>query len=432
MSSAIPAKIKYLLRIYFLLWLLAIPFLALSKRLREGFSQRLLLNTGKNEYDCWLQAASAGEASLAKEIINNLHTSEPMRILITTWTRQGLEILNTCSPAQNITLHSAYCPFDLPWLMSRALKLFKPKLVVLLETELWPGLLSSCKKSGTPVLLLNARLTRKSLAGYLSFSRFWQALAPDQIFAVSKQEVKRYRLIFGADKVHEMPNIKFDRCLPAEGPVAYVQNKLSKFIKAQSQFVVFGSVRKEEEKLILNTVCEILDKRPMAIVGLFPRHMHRLASWQSLLQKKNIHWLRRSELGEDYVQPGTVILWDLFGELEQAYALARTAYVGASLVPLGGQNFLEPLSQGVIPCIGPFWDNFAWVGPKIIDCGLTHQVTSPKELARALVEELKRNPSREKVYSRFREYIAKHQGGTEFCCTKISSMLAEQHKTDKQ
>lgn len=423
MPAAIPKRSKWLLKIYSLLWLLAIPVLFLNKRLRQGFSQRLLLRAKAHRYQIWLQAASAGEAALAKEIINNFQTSDTLHILATTWTKQGLDILSTCKPQKNVTLQPAYCPFDLPLLMSRALKLFNPQVVVLLETELWPGLLYSCKKSATPVLLLNARLTRKSLAGYISFSGFWQSLAPEQIYAVSEQEVKRYELVFNQNKISSMPNIKFDRCQLEDAPIAYVRNELSKFIKAQSQFVVLGSIRKEEEKLVLKTICELLDNRPMTIVGLFPRHMHRLHSWESFLAEKNIHWVHRSTLGEDYVQPGTVILWDRFGELEQAYALARAAYVGGSLVPLGGQNFLEPLAQGVMPCIGPFWDNFAWIGEEIVAKGLVHQVSSQQELTQCLINILKRNPTREKVYARFQEYIAEHQGGTAFCCTRIQSVL---------
>ena len=168
-----------------------------------------------------------------------------------------------------------------------------------------------------------------------------------------------------------------------------------------------------------------MHKRPSSIIALFPRHIDRIPVWQQLLTGQGLKWTLRSALAHP-IKQGTVVLWDRFGELVPAYALAGCAFVGGSLAPLGGQNFLEPLSQGVIPCIGPSWSNFFWVGPEIMEQGLLRRVHTAKALPEVLLQIMRTSPPRDTVRESFGEYIRTRQGGTHL---SIEAMLPYVSKT---
>jgi len=123
------------------------------------------------------------------------------------------------------------------------------------------------------------------------------------------------------------------------------------------------------------------------------------------------------------IPDGAVILWDVFGELDLAYAQASAAFVGGTLAPLGGQNFLEPLISGITPVIGPFWDNFKWVGKEILDLGIVHQAVSWKEVAEILIAAIMNPQPRETVRQQAGAYIKKRQGGTDIACRLIGEYL---------
>jgi 3-deoxy-D-manno-octulosonic-acid transferase len=213
-----------------------------------------------------------------------------------------------------------------------------------------------------------------------------------------------------------MPNIKFDRIgdTPA---ISYVANPLSRFFRPSSKFVVFGSIREEEEPVIQNALTRLVNDHPTTIVALVPRHLHRIPAWKEFLASGTLPWILRSRLAEEPVKPGTIVLWDLFGELAAVYALAKTAFVGGSLAPLGGQNFLEPLAQGVRPVIGPSWSNFYWVGEDLITQSLVTIVATADELANELGSSAPM--SRENVRAATDEYIASKQGGTAMVAQRI-------------
>ena len=412
--------------IYGLLWTLALPFLFISRRLRKGWRQRMGWDIPQKTYDIWMQAASGGEAYLAVEIIKGLQDAQ-RSILVTTNTEQGLDILRTnlhhcgCTPQPDIRL----CPLDHPLIVNRFMARITPKLMVLLETEIWPSLLLACARRNCPVLLANGRLSTRSLAGYLPVQTILRHMAPTTIMAVSPRDMRRFATVFGPDTTLSMPNIKFDRILDQK-PITYVTNPLSRFFKPGSRLIVLGSVREEEEPAIKQVVTRILTDHPTTIVALVPRHMHRLQAWKDFLQTSGKSWHLRSTL-ERYVKPGSIVLWDVFGELSSVYALAKNVFVGGSLAPLGGQNFLEPLAQGVSPIIGPFWKNFHWVGHEIIDNGLVRMVHNADELATAL--SLPPKKSREIVRTQADTYLNAHKGGTEMVCRQIETILGNSTKT---
>jgi 3-deoxy-D-manno-octulosonic-acid transferase len=218
-----------------------------------------------------------------------------------------------------------------------------------------------------------------------------------------------------------MPNMKFDR-LGGTEPAPQTRNPLEKILQPGTPLLVLGSVRREEERVVERIILDIHYRQPKTIIALFPRHMHRIKHWKKALDRLAIPWVFRSKT-ERHVPFGTVILWDTFGELTLAYKLSNAAFVGGSLAPLGGQNFLEALTCGVIPVIGPSWENFAWVGSKIVQQDLVRRAADWKEVADLLVEDIEKSPSHEKVREEALKYVKDRQGGTIRACRLIAEFL---------
>lgn len=409
---------------YQLLWGIAIPFLKRNKRLAQGFSQRILQNR-PGPADLWIQSASVGESFLALEIMKNLCPPQPVRVLLTTTTSQGIEILEKgrrdIGQQQNITIETAYFPFDHPALMAEALTTITPRLLVLLESELWPGLLFGCRKKKIDVLVINGRMTARSLARYRLWPSFWRDLRPTRILAMSPEDAGRFGELFGPDGVEEMANIKFDRIADVVPSTGH-HNPLAPLLPAGAPFIVLGSVRQEEEEDVVHIVEEIRKKRNDAVIGLFPRHMHRLDFWRRRLEKHPLPWQLRSTISAG-VQPGQIIVWDVMGELAAAYELAAAAFVGGSLAPLGGQNFLEPLSSGVRPVIGPSWFNFTWIGQSIFEQDLVRQEADWQGVARSLLASAAQPPDRQTTIKAISTYLARRRGGTRHACATIIAFL---------
>jgi 3-deoxy-D-manno-octulosonic-acid transferase len=322
---------------------------------------------------------------------------------------------------RGVSACAAYFPFDKPTIMETAVRNISSKIMVLLESEMWPGLLAALKKYRCKTLIINGRITAKSLRRYLIWPSLWRDLRPDKILAVSEKDAKRFSVLFGREYVDVMPNMKFDRIGLTQG-MPYTKNPLEGILRPDTPLLVLGSVRREEEPVVEKIVVDIHRRLPETIIGLFPRHMHRIKYWKKVLDRLAIPWTLRSKI-QKHVPHGTVILWDTFGELPLAYELSKAAFVGGSLAPLGGQNFLEALTCGVVPVIGPSWENFAWVGQEIVEQGLVRNATNWKEVTDILVETMEKSPSHEKVRETALRYVEDRQGGTTLACRLVAEFL---------
>jgi 3-deoxy-D-manno-octulosonic-acid transferase len=413
-------------KMYDLSWFLAIPALRTNHRLADGFEQRIFKERKPHKADLWIQAASVGESYLAWEILKKLNPARPLSILLTTNTRQGMEILlkaidSLPTDNQLINAQAAFFPFDRPTIMRNAVDTIRPKVMVLLETELWPGLLSALRTHRVKTMVVNGRITTKSLNRYRIWPGLWYRLKPDRIMAISKEDAERYMTLFNSKDVEVMPNIKFDR-LDMTAPENTVSTGLERYIPPDAPFLVMGSIRQEEEGQVEKIIRKIRKQYPETVIGLFPRHAHRAGHWRDRLNQLSFPWHYRSRI-EGPLPSGTVILWDTFGELNAAYRLAQSAFVGGSLAPLGGQNFLEALACGIVPVIGPSWSNFHWVGSDIIKHGLVRREKDWEAVADTLVANLHNPPDRRKVLNDAAIFIKRHQGGTAIACRTIEKYL---------
>ncbi|MCF8044274.1 MAG: hypothetical protein K9J83_00335 [Desulfarculaceae bacterium] len=402
--------IVYFIKLYNLVWKAAIPFLKKSSRLKKGFDKRVSAVHFERS-DLWIHAASAGEAYLALEILKAIQPGKPLCVLLTATTDQGKEIIDRCATSCQVSsalkVNTEWCPFDMPEIIGRAVDKIRPSVMVLLETEIWPGLLYCLKQRDTKIFIVNGRLSPKSFKKFSKTAFIWSKLAPDRILATSEDDMKRFARIFKKSHVSLIPNIKFDalpqnNTLPAGTEV---------FLSTDSKLVVLASIRAEEERLVEKLLEKVSKNCPNACIAIFPRHMHRIGQWQKHLDRLGFNWTVKSRL-RGVAGPGSVILWDVFGELKTAYAHADAAFVGGSLKPLGGQNFVEPAVFGVPTVTGPFTDDFQWVGPGIFGSGVVFKARNWRQAAAHIVQVLENGPpdktDRKKTAV---EYITKHQGG---------------------
>jgi 3-deoxy-D-manno-octulosonic-acid transferase len=411
--------------LYGLAWGLGIPLLRLNRRLAEGYNLRRF-KIPPAPADIWIQAASVGESLLAHEILKRLNPGRSVHVLVSTNTRQGMEILHKAiediTPNdRNLTAAATYFPFDKPGVMQQAVTHIRPRVMILLESEMWPAHLAALKKAGCPVLVVNGRMTARSLKGYLRWPSLWYRLGPNKILAISDKDAQRFGRLFGPERVMFMSNIKFDRLDLAAQPSGKI-NPLSSLVSDDSKMAVFGSVRRQEEDHVQKILLEIRQRHPTVIIGLFPRHFQRLNAWTAFLNLHKIPWCLRSAIDQS-VTPGTVILWDTYGELAQAYQLAVAAFVGGGLVPLRGQNFLEPLTSGIRPVIGPSWEDFHWVGTEIIESGLVRIAKNWQEVVDLLANDIAQPSAPKTVRETAYRYLKDRQGGTDMVCRVIEEYV---------
>lgn len=412
----IPEKLVFFL--YQLLWSIATPFLGCNKRLKYGFQERIL-HKRPAEADLWIQSASVGEAYLSLELVKKLSSNPQIRILLTTNTKQGMEILEKAR-SKNIAI--AYFPFDNPKIIAKAIKSVSPKVVVLLESELWPGLLKICKSKNIKTLLINGRMTSKSLSRYLIWPAFWKNLRPGRILAMSEDHAQRFSSLFGSDIVDTMHNIKFDRIMQEMSNLQKA-NPLSALFDSVDEFIVFGSVRLLEADDVVNIIKLLRNKNDKTIFGIFPRHMERIGQWIEKLESCSLPFQLRSKSSGQFLT-GSIIIWDTMGELSHAYGICSAAFVGGSLKPLGGHNFLEPLTYGIKPVIGPYWSDFSWVGKEIFAQNLVLQAENWQKTAELIIEQVACPQDREEIRQSIINYVKNRQGGTQKSCEIIQSFLA--------
>ncbi len=422
-SVFIPNFFKF----YNILWGAILPFLKQHPRLAPTFDRRI--NPVQLQgADIWIQAASAGEAYLAASIIQALNPDRQIWVLVTTNTDQGMEILaQTLSPekfSSRITLMIDLFPFDSPRAMNKAVQQVHPAVMVLLETELWPAHLYTLKKNRIPVLLVNGRLSRKSARNYRLTKTFWQSFAPERILAISAQDAKRFSQVFPRTRVDIMDNIKFDRMT-----VQHTTGKhsaLSAIIPQDLPLSIFASFRRQEEKQIIDMIKTLLEQVPNQIIALFPRHMHRIRPFLKKLNKTGLKVYKGSQITSVLTGPA-IILWDTFGELNQAYSHADVVFVGGSLAPLGGQNFMEPAALGIPTIIGPHWQDFAWVGEKIFNTGTVTRCKNWQHLANTMCRHLV-NPGGPKTrMDAVNHYILQKQGGAQTAADTIWASWVANH-----
>ncbi|QFT20546.1 3-deoxy-D-manno-octulosonic acid transferase [Pseudomonas sp. THAF187a] len=375
--------------LYTLLLHLALPLIALrlalrarkapayARRIKERFSFALPpLKPG-----CiWVHAVSVGESIAAAPMIRALQARYPeLPITVTCMTPTGSERIQALF---GDSVQHCYLPYDLPWAAARFLDRVRPRLAVVMETELWPNHIHQCARRGIPVALANARLSERSARGYARFGKLTAPmLAELSLIAVQTQAEAQRFLDLGArpDCVEVTGSIKFDLKIDAE--LLQRAAELRRQWQAEQRPVwIAASTHAGEDEIVLAAHRQLLETRPNALLILVPRHPERFNSVHELCLSDGLTTRRRSS-GEVLQAGDQVLLGDTMGELLFLYALADIAFVGGSLVANGGHNLLEPAALGKPVLSGPHLFNFLEIAAQLRAAGALSEVADAAQLA---------------------------------------------------
>ncbi len=321
---------------------------------REGLSERLgfvpsRLRKHNTRPVIWLHAVSVGEVLAASSLIAQLSVrATGHRVVVSTTTRTGQKIARDRFGADNVF----YFPLDFAFAVRAYLRVLKPKLLVLLETEFWPRMLHECHRAHVPIAVVNARISDRSWPRYLRLRGLWRKLLSPTALVLAQSEEDAERLMaIGASNVQVSGNLKFDIRVARH---AQITQALHQFLAPDQKVVVCGSTLEGEEEKLLDAI------PASCITILAPRHPERFTAVAQMLRRRNAPWLRRSEWlrAPEKLRPGTVLLLDSIGELASVYSVASLAFIGGSLAPSGGHNPLEPAQFAVPVLIGPHYENF--------------------------------------------------------------------------
>ena len=350
----------------------------------------------------WVHAVSVGETRAAQPLIEGLLARWPgYRILLTGMTPTGRAAGREVYGDQVI---QAYLPYDYPGAVARFFRHFSPQCGVLMETEIWPNLLAAARARAVPVVLANARLSTRSARGYgrvgVLVRPAFAALAG--VAAQTMADAERLRAL-GAPRVEVCGNLKFDVQPPVERIALGAQWRAA--IGTRPVWLA-ASTREGEEALVLDALAEISD--PEALLVLVPRHPQRFAEVAALLQSRGLAFERRSE-----ALPGArtrVWLGDSMGEMVAYYSLADLAFIGGSLLPLGGQNLIEAAACGCPVLVGPHTFNFLQATEDALLAGAARRVADARELAQAVAGLLQDEVSRAAMRAAAEAFAATHRG----------------------
>jgi len=347
------------------LWLRGLGNPAYRDRWRErlGTYDRLL----RTERPIWVHAVSVGEVSAAAPLIRALRTRFPCApVLVSTTTPTGYD---TVTRQFGETVHHVYFPYDLPWIVRRFLDRFRPRMLLLMETELWPNVIHECGLRDTPVVLVNGRMSERSARRYARLRNLTAGMLRGltRIAAQTGADAERLcRLGAPAARVKVTGSLKFDIHLPAsvfeEG--AAIRRELG----INRPIVMAGSTRPDEEEALCTVLQRLRPRFPSTLLVIAPRHPERFDSVADACRKAGLRVARR-RAGEACGPDIDVYLVDTMGELLKFYAAADVAFVGGSLAPFGGQNMLEPAALGVPVVTGPHLFNFEEIATLLRSAG---------------------------------------------------------------
>jgi 3-deoxy-D-manno-octulosonic-acid transferase len=423
--------------LYNALLLLASPVILIvllaKKRCRRGVVQRLGAPDPRWDRSAagagkvlWVHAVSLGEVVAIATLVREFHARWPdWRIIVTTVTETGREAVE--QRLGGIAEHR-YAPLDFPWAVSQAIRRIKPAGFLFVETELWPNLLRTLRRCGVPSVLVNGRLSSRSFGRYALVKPFMRRVLENvSLFQMqSDRDVQRI-LDLGAHpgQVVRTGNIKFDQPIPAGSDVAIPRQALG--IDDQEEIIVAGSTHPVEEEMLLECYRRLLDEFPALVLLLAPRHVERAAQIQTVVESRGLTALlrtaMRSGVPDSIRQARRVIILDTRGELAMLYGHACLAFVGGTLVPVGGHNLLEPAAWGKAVFFGPHTDHCADVARLLLDAGGGICVSDGEGLFREWAKYLRDRRGLADAGRMARLVLESNQGAVERALGHISKLL---------
>ena len=377
----------------------------------------------------WVHAVSVGEVLAVRPLLAELRARYPrLRLFLSTTTRSGQQLARRHISDVDAVF---YFPFDWAFIARRTLNLVKPRLFIMMETEIWPNLLRECRRRGVKTVVVNGRISYRSFPRYRLVRPFFcRVLADIDRFCVQGDETARRLVDLGADPdaITVTGSLKFDAldAGPAlgRGPGLGLERVLRFFRMSQNRPVIIGgSTLRGEEEAVIRAFNRIRTTGTNALLILAARHPERFGEVERLCRHEGLATVRRSELAIDAEPRADAVILDTIGELAQLYQVATAVFVGGSLVAAGGHNILEPALFGKPIVFGPHMENFNEIAEAFLANGAAVQVHSARELGDELVSLMGDPVRRARLGAAARALIDANRGAKHKTLSVIADLL---------
>jgi 3-deoxy-D-manno-octulosonic-acid transferase len=376
----------------------------------------------------WIHAVSVGEVLTARALLPELRERYPkLRLFLSTTTMTGQQIArNNVQYVDEVF----YFPFDLGFIVNRTLRLVKPRLFIMMETELWPNLLRACHRDGVRTMLVNGRISSRSYPRYrLARPFFRRVLRHVDCFCMQSDESARRIVDIGAEqpRVVVTGSLKFDS-LEIPGASASAdrgRNRVLRYfrVSAGRPVIIAASTLRGEEEPVLDAFQRIRATMTNTLLVIAPRKPERFDEVERLARRAGWNVARRTELRVDAEPRCDVVILDTMGELAQIYQVATVVFVGGSLVDAGGHNILEPAVFGKPIVFGPHMHNFTEIARTFLDNGAAIQVATGRELEPVLLDLLGDSVRRATLGAGARALVEANRGARNKTLAAIAQLL---------
>ncbi len=367
---------------------------------RKSFIQKLggrqskILADLKDGPRIWIHAVSVGEVTAAAPIVASLKIKRPeVQIIFSTSTETGQEMARKFIKGADAFI---YFPLDIPYIVRKMIKLARPDVFVLVETELWPNFLRICKMRHIKALMVNGRISPRSYSKYLTTKFFWKIIlfnlnAAGMIAGIDA--VRLQDIGMDSSKIKVLGNAKYDALVALAEPALWEEIARKFNARKNERFFIAGSTHEGEEKIIIGVYRELLKRYPDLKLIIVPRHIERTNDVLGLLRQANFDdVITLSDINNGGQRKDErIIVVDVIGELFKVYSLATIVYCGGSLVPKGGQNILEAAAWGKVIFYGPSMEDFNQEKNLLEEAGCGVTINNEEELLRGIIQALE-NP----------------------------------------
>ncbi len=376
---------------------IASPFLAYQavrhrkyvRSLRQRLGYLPLSFNIDGDESIWIHAVSVGETLTARALIGELKTRYPgLKLFLSTTTMTGHEVARALTDVDGVF----YFPLDWGFTVRRTLDVVRPRLFVMMETEIWPMLLRECRERGVATMLVNGRISKRSFARYALVRRFFRRVLDDvDRFCMQSEEAARRIVALGADpaRVVVTGSLKFDSLdWPGVGPHGQSRDRVLRYFRLSPgrPVVIAASTLRGEDQASFEAFHRVQARWPDALLIVAPRHPERFEEVTRLAAEEGFRVVRRTSLPVDRSPDADVVVLDTIGELARLYQIASVVFVGGSLVDAGGHNILEPAMFGKAIVFGPHMHNFAEISAEFLRGSAAVQVSTTRELGECLVD----------------------------------------------
>lgn len=397
-------------------------------RERLGFLPHKVIQRLSGSPRIWIHAVSLGEVKVAGSLIEALKELIPgPSFILSTVTEHGRKL---AEETFGDDIPVVYAPVDFAGSVRNALSSVRPDIMVFLETEIWPSWIFESRRMGIKTALINGRISPRSIGDYLRLRPFFREVLKnfDAFSMILEEDSVRIKAM-GAEpeKIVINGNAKYDLLAGAADPAIETEIRRIYNLGPDERVLVAGSTRQGEEEMILDAYVKALEVSPDTILIIAPRHIDRTPDIGALINARGLKYQLRTEIGEGKSKrKEQIIIINTFGELFKIYSVGTIVFCGASLVPLGGQNPLEPAVWGKVVLYGPSMDDFLDAKDLLESAGASVPVSNPEELSEKIVW-LMGHPVESRIYGeRAREAVLKNRGAAQKHAQVVKKLIEKE------